>query len=253
MTTHTGIGYAEIDGFRPLVLDLHVPDGVDHPPVVVWIHGGAFMSGDRRYLPWTYPPESVWASLNAAGIACATVDYRLTGEAGWPAQRDDIAAAIAFLRSRADTYGIDAARIATWGESAGGHLALMAGLGDPTIRCIVAYYPLTDIVALGQDPGAELEVYQFGSQPPLTPDVARDASPINHITAASPPCLFVHGDADRLLPLAQSVSMHERLIEAGVHSTLRVVPGGDHCFDGYADVPGLIDEAVAYLRDHLAG
>jgi acetyl esterase/lipase len=250
-TIHSGITYADVPGFRPLLLDLHVPDDVVDPPVVVWIHGGAFVSGDRRYLPGTFRPGIVWDALNAAGIACATIDYRFSGEAIWPAQRDDVAAALTFLRANATTLGIDANRIATWGESAGGHLALMAGLTDPQVRCVVGYYPLTDIVVLGNDDSGAPETHLLGGPASTRPDLAHDASPIDHITSATPPCLLVHGDADKLLPASQSERMHARLTEAGVRSTYRPVPGADHCFEGYADVPGLIDEAVTYLRSNI--
>ena len=131
MVIYSGLTYAEIPGYRPLLLDLHVPDDAAGLPVVVWIHGGGFTAGDRRYLPPTLAPGSVFAALTGAGLACATVDYRLAAEADWPAQREDIAAAVSFLRATAGEYGLDAARIGLWGESAGGHLALMAGLTDP--------------------------------------------------------------------------------------------------------------------------
>ena len=128
----------------------------------------------------------------------------------------------------------------------------MAGLTDPQIRCVVAYYPLTDIAALGDlyGPGSP-ETELIGGHSSHRPELARDASPINHVTAASPPCLLVHGDADKLLPASQSESMHARLTAAGAQSTYRPVPGADHCFDGYVGVSGLIAEAVDYLRAHL--
>ena len=83
---YDGITFSEIAGFRPLLLDLHMPPGVSDAPVVVWIHGGAFMFGDRRYLPETLAPGSLFDALLAAEIGCATIDYRLTGEAIFPAE-----------------------------------------------------------------------------------------------------------------------------------------------------------------------
>jgi len=152
LVIYSGLTYAEVPGYRPLLLDLHVPDDAAAAPVVVWIHGGGFVSGDRRYLPATMAPDSIFAALTGAGLACATVDYRLAAEAGWPAQRNDIAAAISFLRARAGEYGLASGRLATWGESAGGHLALMAGLTDSQVAAVVAWYPLTDLTLL--PPGA---------------------------------------------------------------------------------------------------
>jgi acetyl esterase/lipase len=82
--------------------------------------------------------------------------------------------------------------------------------------------------------------------------VVAHASPIGYVTPDAPPTLFVHGDADRLVPVSQSRLMHARMTDAGVDSTLRIVPGADHCFEGYADIPALIDESVAYLRGKLS-
>lgn len=252
---YAGLTYAEIPGFRPLLLDLHVPDdAVDRAgaPVVVWIHGGGFAYGDRRYLPQTLEPNSVFSALTKAGLACATVDYRLLKEARWPAQRDDIAAAISFIRASAGEYGLDAERIGTWGESAGGHLALMAGLTEPGISAVVAWYPLTDLRLL--PPGA----FDGTTRPRLFersavdfPALMADASPITHITGSSPPCLLVHGDRDQALPAVHSERFHQALAAAGVESACQIVPGADHCFEGYRDVPGLIDDAVTYLQGKL--
>ncbi len=255
---YSGLTYAEIPGFRPLLLDLHVPDdtavgaGAAGSPVVVWIHGGGFTSGDRRYLPPTLEPDAVFAALTGAGLACATVDYRLAAEARWPAQRTDIAAAISFLRRRAGEYGLDASRVATWGESAGGHLALMAGLTDPGVAAVAAWYPLTDLALLPADAFAGRTGRRlFGRDPVGRSDLMTDASPVTHVTASSPPCLLMHGDQDEELSVIHSERLHEVLTAAGVPSACRIVPGAGHCFTGYGDVPGLIAESVAYLQERL--
>jgi acetyl esterase/lipase len=248
---HDGIAFAEIEGFRPLLLDLHVPDEVKNPPVVVWVHGGGFRTGDRRYLPWTYPEESVWDTLLAAGVACASVDYRFTREATWPAQAEDVTAAIRFLRENAEQLGIDATRIGTWGESAGGHLALIAAYTDPDVRATVGFYPLTDILSSGRDEHDAAEAQLIGGVPSTLPYLARSASPTNYVGPKTPPTMLVHGDDDKVLPATQSAMLHERLLGAGAQSVLRPVPGADHCFEGHTDVQGLIDEAVAFLRANL--
>jgi acetyl esterase/lipase len=252
LVIYSGLTYAEMPGYRPLLLDLHVPDDAAAAPVVVWIHGGGFVSGDRRYLPATMAPDSVFTALTGAGLACATVDYRLAAEAGWPAQRNDIAAAISFLRARAGEYGLDAGRLATWGESAGGHLALMAGLTDPQVAAVVAWYPLTDLGLLPASAfeGAEL-TRLLGRVATDDPDLMTDASPITHVSAASPPCLLVHGDEDLALPAAHSERFQHALTAAGVESICQIVPGAGHCFTGYGDVPGLIAGAVTYLKGKL--
>jgi acetyl esterase/lipase len=247
---YSGLSYAQIPGFRPLLLDLHVPEDAADVPVVVWIHGGGYISGDRRYLPLTLEPDSVFTALTAAGLACATIDYRLAAEAGWPAPLDDVAAAISFLRETAAEYGLDATRLAVWGESAGGHLALMAALTDPGVVAVVGWYPLTDLALL--PPSAFGGAAQLlGRRAAEHPDLIADASPITHVSAASPPCLLVHGDSDEALPAVHSERFHEALTTVGVESACHIVPGAGHCFTGYGDVPGLIAGAVAYLEGKL--
>jgi acetyl esterase/lipase len=127
---HRELNYAIAVGFRRLSMDIWLPRNTDGGPVplVVWIHGGAFQLGDRRELPPTFQPDSVFRLLNEAGIACATVDYRHALEAPFPAQLHDIKAAVRYLREHADVLGIDPERIGAWGESAGGHLAALLGL-----------------------------------------------------------------------------------------------------------------------------
>ena len=125
---YEGITYAVPIGYRPLQLDLWVPAGATPPPLVVWIHGGAWLIGDRRYLPETLRPNQLFDELLAAGLAVATIDYRLSHEAKFPAQLHDAKAAVRYLRTHADLLGIDTTRIGVWGESAGGHLAAMVGL-----------------------------------------------------------------------------------------------------------------------------
>ena len=167
---YADVAYAELHGFRPLLLDLYVPPAsadptTDPPPLVIWIHGGGFHSGDRRILPETYPPNSVFDRLVAAGVAVATVDYRLSAEATFPAQIDDVHAAIEYLRRFAPAYGIDADRIGTWGESAGGALAALAGLTSGQVSAVVAWYPLTDLTRHHADRSDSVEAELLGAAP----------------------------------------------------------------------------------------
>lgn len=245
--------YARLYDFRPLALDLHVPDGVTRPPVVVWIHGGSFREGDRRSQPKAIRPRSFFAAFNEAGLACATVDYRLTGEASWPAQRDDVNAAIEFLAEHAATYGIDASRLGTAGDSAGGHLALMAAMTSPRVRATVAWYPMTDIAALDAESGGLPHSPWLGGVPSQMPERISQASPITFVTGQSPPCMFVHGQLDMEYPPSQSALMHRRLTEAGVESVCHIVPGAGHglyeCSP--SQVHALLEESVTFLRKRL--
>jgi acetyl esterase/lipase len=247
-----GIDYSADLGREPTLLDLYLPDGVARPPLVVWIHGGGFVSGDRVSLPATLSPGSVFGALTAAGLACASVDYRLAPAARYPAPIADVRTALAFLQARAGRYGYDGSRLGLWGESAGGLLALLAGLSTPGVRAIVAWYPVTDILAMPafSDAGSLAEAPEFGlfdASPKAVPELAVEASPITHVTAAAPPTLLVHGEADSDVPPSQSRRMHERMTRAGAEVTLRTVPGAGHCFAGHPDIPGLINEAVDFL------
>lgn len=252
-----GIEYSTNTGRAPALLDLYLPDGVARPPLVVWIHGGAFVSGDRVNLPPTLSPGSVFGALTAAGLGCASVDYRLAPAARYPAPVEDVREALAFLGGRGERYGYDATRIALWGESAGALLALLAGQSTPGVRAVAAWYPITDILALPAFSDAQAladvpEIALFDASPKAVAVLAVEASPITHVTAASPPVLLVHGDADTVVPVSQSLRMRERMEQAGADVTLRLVPGAGHCFVNHRDIPGLIKEAVEFLAQRLA-
>lgn len=248
-----GLEYSAVAGFEPTLLDLYTPDGVARPPIVVWIHGGGFHSGDRVGLPETLSPGSIFGALTSAGFACASIDYRLAPAAPMPTPMDDVRAAVRFLVERAPRYGYDADRLGVWGESAGGLLALLAGLTMPEVKAVVAWYPVTDLLAFAPTDPAEMEQESklFGMRMKDARGPAIAASPITHVHAGAPPCLLVHGDADGEVPVSQSLRMHELLLDVGVDSTLRLVPGADHCFQRYPDVPGLLKESVDYLGSRL--
>lgn len=130
----TGVVYAAIPGIRPLELDLYLPphDVVDEGPVpvVIFLHGGGWRMSSRRSAGPAYAKDAVspFEVVAQAGIAVASVDYRLSGERTWPAQVHDAKAAVRWLRARGSEAGLDSERIVAWGESAGGHLALLLGL-----------------------------------------------------------------------------------------------------------------------------
>ena len=123
-----GVTYAVPFGYRPLQLDLWVPATAGPAPLVVWVHGGAWIFGDRRDLPPTLQPDQIFDALIEAGLAVASIDYRLVREAAFPAQLHDVKAAVRYLRAHAEQLGLDTRRMGIWGESAGGHLASLAGL-----------------------------------------------------------------------------------------------------------------------------
>ena len=227
-----GVPFAAIPGIRPLELDLWLPAVGDAPsPVVVFLHGGGWRLGSRHSAGPAYAKADPgpFEQFAQAGIAVASIDYRLSGEAVWPAQLHDAKAAVRWLRARAAELTIDPRRIAAWGESAGGHLAELLGLtiDDPALEgevgvvgpassvvSVAAWYAPSDIGAvatdLGNDPmdPASREAQLLGAAAPMVPELAAQASPISHVSPAAPPFLLLHGDADRMVPGIQS----ERLL-----------------------------------------
>ncbi|MCX4750146.1 alpha/beta hydrolase [Kitasatospora sp. NBC_01287] len=254
---YEGLDYAAVPGFRPLLLDLHLPPvaaaGAGPVPLVVWVHGGGFRYGDRRRPPETLAPGALWAALTGAGIAVATVDYRLSGEARFPAQLADVTAAVEFLRRNSAALGLDAGRVALWGESAGGTLAALAGFAEPdAFAALVLWYPITDLLARRPDRADSAEGRLLGGRPLDLPELAAQGSPVARVPAAgAPPVLLLHGTADAVVPSTHSERLHELLVAAGGRTELRLVPGADHIFEGYGQVPALLAESVAFLAREL--
>ncbi|MEY9854547.1 acetyl esterase/lipase [Catenulispora sp. GAS73] len=259
MSTLEGLTYAEIQGFRPLLLDLHLPahaDAQSPVPVVVWMHGGAFWSGDRRYLPPNLAPNAVFDTLVAAGMAAATIDYRFSGEAKFPAQLHDVGAAIRYLRSNASTWGLDPARVGVWGESSGGTLGALAALSpddeaDLPIAAAATWCPPTDLVALRHFSAIAGLLGDDGDADRLKAAAAL-ASPVTHVRADAPPFLIMHGDADRKVPVDQAELLHKALVAAGARSEFVPVEGADHVFEGHPDAQQLVEEVVAFFVRELA-
>jgi acetyl esterase/lipase len=251
-TLYEDVGYCLIDGFRPLSLDLHLPARREGAvPVVVWIHGGGFSSGDRRQLPSTMAPGSVFDALLEAGLAVASIDYRLSGEARFPAQRDDVNAALDYLRASADTLGVDPRRIAVWGESAGGTLAALAALTSEHIAAAVLWYAPTDLATAQYDRPTGSVSKLLGGPPSQHPELAAQASPISHVTAAAPPTLLVHGTADEAVPAEHSRRLHDLLQAAGVRSVYQPVHGAGHELADCPDVARLVADSVRFLAAEL--
>jgi acetyl esterase/lipase len=248
-----GLEFSAVPGFEPTLLDLYTPDGLPRPPLVVWIHGGGFHSGDRVGLPGTLSPGSIFGALTGAGFACASIDYRLAPAARPADQMADVRAAVRFLVQRAPRYGYDPERLGVWGESAGGLHALLAGLTIPQVKAVVAWYPVTDLVEFLPTDPADLERQSalYGVRMKDARELAVAASPIRQVGNSAPPVLLVHGDEDAEVPVSQSLRMHERLLDVGADSTLRIVSGADHCFERYPDVAGLLKESVDYLGSRL--
>ena len=135
--------YGEVPGYRPLELDLYLPREDGPVPVIVHVHGGGWRRGSRRH-PLPVLGADFYDRLAAQGFAVAAVDYRLSGEARFPAPLDDVRTAIGWVGEHAAGYGLDTGGVFLWGDSAGGHLALLAALTGATAHGVVAWFPVTD-------------------------------------------------------------------------------------------------------------
>lgn len=288
--------YRVVVGFRPIALDVHVPEaaapavpgGPDDArrgvPLVVWIHGGGWEFGDRRSTPEVWPEGWLFEACVAAGLAVATVDYRLSGESAFPAAFDDVRAAVRYLRAMAPALGIDGSRVAVMGESAGGQLAALVALagagsdvdgsGSPAsslvaeagdafagpVQAAALLYPPTDFTPAAAPistafPQAEggADDRMLGGPATKRPAVAIAASPVTYARPDAPPVLLLHGDEDSIVRLDQSVRLRDALVAAGARDVvLDVVPGAEHCFQGVDPVPPL-QRAVDFLSARLAG
>jgi acetyl esterase/lipase len=245
---------AEIQGYRPLHLDLRVPSGEGPFPVVVWIHGGAWWAGTRLRLPETIAAVGFHDRLLRRGYAVADIDYRLSREAIFPAQLYDVKAAIRWLRRYADDLRLDRDRFVAWGESAGGHLAALAGLtgaGDDRVQAVVDWYGVAGLIDGLPDLLADDDpvVWLLGGQPSERPALAAEASPLNHVHRGAPPFLCMHGTADLTVSYRHSEALTAALREQGVRCELHPVVGADHIFLGAPDVGKLVETSIDFVDD----
>nr|WP_246313259.1 alpha/beta hydrolase [Leifsonia shinshuensis] len=234
------------------------------PPVVVFVHGGGWRGGDRgTFVPTMRPgPEDAgptpFERIAAAGIAVASVDYRLSGEAVFPAQVDDLSTAVEWLRAHADELGVDASRIVLWGESAGATLAALVALEPGSgVRGLVDWYGPSDLealaVSLGQTHDATTrEAGWLGHAVSADPRRAREASPRHRVRPGAPPTLIAHGLADDAVPHSQSELFAATLTGVGAEVRLTLVPGAGHLWQGDVDRDALFADALAFCAAVLA-
>jgi acetyl esterase/lipase len=249
------IVFAEREGFRALELDVYRP--VEPPssggrrPLLVYVHGGGWRVSHRSRAPretrgWV---RGFFERLTDAGFVVAAPDYRLSGEAVFPAQRDDVVEAIRWLSEHGEAIGTEPGRVYLWGASGGGHLAALAALsGDgPPVQGVVCWYPVTDLLALDLQATDSFEAHLLGGPIGEHRQLAATASPVTHVHTGAPPFLLQHGEADTWVPCDQSVSFAERLRSAKVTVELEVVPGADHFFEGAPDVEAIFERSVHFL------
>ncbi|GAB7106544.1 hypothetical protein JCM4814A_48580 [Streptomyces phaeofaciens JCM 4814] len=235
-----GVPYAELPGIRPPELDLWLPENADADalPLLLFVHGGAWRRGRRedmghRMRGWHPGPL---ARIAAAGFAVASADYRLSGEAVFPAPLDDLRAALAWIARRAGELGVDTTRTVVWGESAGGHLAALLAQTEeaPRVRGAVVWYAPSDLTLDGDDPHTP-QALLLGGAPATRPELAARASPLHGVRPGAPPFFLAHGANDTMVDCDHTRRLAARLTEAGVPVETRIVPGADHVWVGLPD------------------
>ena len=268
VTTIRDIPYADNDNPRQK-LDLFLPKTrkSDKPlPVVAFIHGGAWLAGNKNGGGRMVAPYVASGEYAGASIA-----YRLSQEAIWPAQIHDCKAAIRWLKANAKKHKLDPDRIAVWGTSAGGHLAAMLGVSgdvkqlegkiggnlefDSRVACVVNWFGPTDMLTIGKYPSGlkhdapnSPEAKLLGGAIHENKHAARSASPVTHASKGDAPTLTMHGTEDRTVPFNQGERIHEALTKAGVDSVFVKMIGAGH---GGFRQPETQERVKAFIEKYL--
>ncbi|MDB5684511.1 MAG: dienelactone hydrolase [Sphingomonas bacterium] len=237
--------YRTVPGFRPQIVDIYKPSTPGPHPLILYIHGGGWMGGHTRHSGALADFPKVLAALAAEGFTVASLEYRLSGEAKFPAQLQDSNAALRFLRAHAGEYAIDPARVGVWGGSAGGHLAALTALackeksldpqagGDDCVTAAVTWYGVFDFAGMTATPdGNAAGIRLLGCDGPCPADRIRSVSPVAYIDRSDPPFLLIHGEDDKTVPVQQSRIGQAALAKAGVPVEAIYIPGVDHSFIG---------------------
>ncbi len=249
-----------------LLLDLYLPEKTaTPPPLLIYVHGGAWRSGTKTDVPID--------PLLKQGFAIASVEYRLTPVAPFPANIHDLKASIRFLRAKAEEYSYDPKRFVIVGSSAGGHLAALVGvsngqkelegkLGQFTnqssdVQAVVSLYGasnLQTILKQSTQRGLDVRVpalqLLLGGQPDDKPDLAKLASPVAHVDKNDPPLLLIHGDQDPQMPIQQSYELQEAYEKLKLPVQFEVIHGGVHGGVEFYDEKRM-SFVEKFLRKHL--
>lgn len=237
--------YQTNPGYRPQIVDIYMPPTPGPHPLILYIHGGGWVAGHTRHSGALANFPEVLAALAAEGFTVASLEYRLAGEARFPAQLQDVNASLRFLRGHAGEYRIDPARLGVWGGSAGGHLSALAAVtckdtaldpaagNDQCIQAAAIWYGVFDFAPMsasadGNAAGGRL----LGCDKACPADKIASVSPVTYIDRKDPPFLLIHGELDRVVPAAQSRIGEAALRKAGVPVETIYIPGVDHSFIG---------------------
>ncbi|MDQ8186553.1 alpha/beta hydrolase [Pelagicoccus sp. SDUM812002] len=237
------IEYVE-NGHPQQKLDLYLPHSGNGPwPVIVWIHGGGWFMGSKDNC---LPLEMGFLD---EGFAIASIDYQLTGVAPFPAQIQDVKAAVRWLRKAAADYSLDPDRFIAWGDSAGGHLAALLGTSageksfsvganldqSESVAAVCDFYGPTEFISFVQTPGYESHAAPNSPESRLMgapvldrPDLANKLSPLTYIDPSDPPFLIIHGSKDTVVPVNQSEQLASQLNRAGVPVLFEILEEAKH-------------------------
>ena len=271
VTAHRDLVYGEAAGVQ-LTLDLFTPDSAtpEKPlPLIIWVHGGGWRNQSKAScLP-------LRVNFMARGYAVASVGYRLSGVAKFPAQIQDCKAAVRWLRANAAKYNLDPARFGAWGSSAGGHLVTLLGVSSgardfdtgahldasSAVQAVADYYGPVDFTEKHVPPDTEkikIPVAELlGGPVSEKMELAAAASPLGYATKARgaakntfPPLFIIHGTDDPTVNVAHAKLMHEAMLKAGASSKLKLLEGAKHGGKQFSEKT-LLDEIDAFFAAHL--
>jgi acetyl esterase/lipase len=264
-TFHNNIPYAN-DTLKRHLLDIYIPENVKaKAPLVVWVHGGAWMVNDK-FADMSYMSSTI-KSIVEGGYVFASIDYRYSTKAVFPAQIQDCNKALEFLYKNADKYKIDKERIAVIGFSAGGHLASLMALSNNNeikeftasgtkvpfkIKSVVDFYGPADllIAAFNDTTTTSPEARLLGATPIKRPDLAKKASPVTYVDKNDPPFLIVHGEKDESVSYKQSVLLQSYLNINQIKNELIIVKGAPH-YGVMFDNDEVRTKIIAFLKRTL--
>ena len=260
---HGNLAYNN-DTLHKHLLDIYLPANAKGKlPLVIFIHGGGWLSNDK-YADMGYMKKTI-AEIISNGYALASIDYRHSTQAIFPAQIQDCNRAVSFLYDNADKYGFDREHFAVMGFSAGGHLASLVSLSENddihafympgtsklfSFKAVVDFYGPSELILFpGYDENSP-EALLIGAAPLERPDLAKAASPVTYVDKNDPPFLIIHGEKDELVSTKHSQLLSSWLSVTGVQNELIIVKDAPH-FGVMFDSDELRNKVMNFLKEHL--
>lgn len=265
-TMERDVTYGTVDGFD-LKMDIYYPTTATGPvPSVLHVHGGGWTKGDKALTAGIIDI----VRLLRQGYLVASINYRLAPKYNFPAQIQDVKCAVRYLRAHASEYGVDPDHIGAFGGSAGGHLVTLLGVTDDSagfddsggwhqqssrVQAVADMFGPSNLTVIFEGAMPPLLIKVFGTRD-RNSDIVVQASPVTHVTADDPPFLILHGEKDKLVPISQSQILHEKLLAAGVSSTLVIVKNAGHGFMPAGGIPDpnpfeLSGLLIKFFNQHL--